>query len=214
MSEADKIIKNLKNSGKKVEEFYMSNKTSDKNVGSIEEDIRILENLKSYLNLLVYEGKDKIIYNDLLWDEKTVDCINAIEHLINNYTRQKQINEEHKRINGELRERVKELERNSNCESVYAIKFATMQQQINEKDKRIQELEEENAMLKKTNNIAKNVNIEDITEVMNKSYEEFMSNYINKQVLIELIENETIDISGFECIALEDLQELLEGESK
>ena len=88
----------------------MSNKTSDKNVGSIEEDIKILENLKSYLNLLVYEGKDKIIYNDLLWDEKTVDCINAIEHLINNYTRQKQINEEHQKINGELREKVKELD--------------------------------------------------------------------------------------------------------
>ena len=72
----------------------MSNKASDINVSSIEEDIKILENLKSYLNLLVYEGKDKIIYNDLLWDEKTVDCINAIEHLINNYTRQKQKNEE------------------------------------------------------------------------------------------------------------------------
>lgn len=80
------------------------------NVGSIEENIKILENLKSYLNLLVYEGKDKIIYNDLLWDEKTVDCINAIEHLINDYTRQKQINEEHQKINGELRERIKELE--------------------------------------------------------------------------------------------------------
>ena len=37
MSEADKIIKSLRDSGKKVEEFYMSNKTSDKNVGSIEE---------------------------------------------------------------------------------------------------------------------------------------------------------------------------------
>lgn len=85
-------------------------KGSNKNVGSIEEDIKILENLKSYLNLLVYEGKDKIIYNDLLWDEKTVDCINTIEHLINNYTRQKQINEEHQKINGELREKVKELE--------------------------------------------------------------------------------------------------------
>lgn len=80
------------------------------NVGSIEENIKILENLKSYLNLLVYEGKDKIIYNDLLWDEKTVDCINAIEHLINDYTRQKQINEEHQKINAELREKVKELE--------------------------------------------------------------------------------------------------------
>lgn len=36
MNEADKIIKNLKNSGKKVEEFYMSNKTSDKNVANEE----------------------------------------------------------------------------------------------------------------------------------------------------------------------------------
>ena len=41
MSEADKIIKNLKNSGKKVEEFYVSNKTSDKNVANIE-DVNIL----------------------------------------------------------------------------------------------------------------------------------------------------------------------------
>ena len=37
---------------------------------------------------------------------------------------------------------------------------------------------------------------------------------IPKQVVIDLIENETIDISGFECIAVEDLQELLEGERK
>lgn len=85
-------------------------KGNDKNVGSIEEDIKILENLKSYLNLLVYDGNDKIIYNDLLWDEKTVDCINAIEHLLSDYTRQKQINEEHQKENGLLREKVKELE--------------------------------------------------------------------------------------------------------
>lgn len=83
---------------------------SDTNVGSIEEDIKILENLKSYLNLLVYEGKDKIIYNDLFWDEKTVDCIIAIEHLLRDYTRQKQINKEHQKINGELREKVKQYE--------------------------------------------------------------------------------------------------------
>lgn len=36
MSEADKIIKSLRDSGKKVEEFYMSNKTSDENVANIE----------------------------------------------------------------------------------------------------------------------------------------------------------------------------------
>ena len=78
--------------------------------------------------------------------------------------------------------------------------------------KRIKELEEENAMLKKADNIARDVNIEEVTEVMNKSYEEFMSNYINKQKVIDLMEKETIDISGFECVAVEDIQELLEGE--
>ena len=49
---------------------------------NIEEDIKILENLKKYLNLLIYEGTHKIIYNDLGWDEKTIDCINAIDHIL------------------------------------------------------------------------------------------------------------------------------------
>ena len=56
MSEADKIIKNLKNSGKKVEEFYVSNKTSDKNVVT-EEDIRVINKIISF-----YKNID-ILYN-------------------------------------------------------------------------------------------------------------------------------------------------------
>ena len=48
----------------------------------IEEDIKRLENLKKYLNLLIYEGKHKIYYNDLGWDEKTIDCFNAIVHIL------------------------------------------------------------------------------------------------------------------------------------
>lgn len=52
-------------------------------MSNIEEDINILINLKKYLNLLMYkEGKHKIFYNDLGWDEKTVDCINAITHIL------------------------------------------------------------------------------------------------------------------------------------
>ena len=35
-------------------------------------------------------------------------------------------------------------------------------------------------------------------------------NFIPKQKVIDLIENETINISGFECIPVEDIQELLE----
>ena len=129
-------------------------KGNEKNVGSIEEDIEILENLKSYLNLLVYEGKDKIIYNDLLWDEKTVDCINAIEHLINNYTRQKQINEEHQKINGELREKVKELEEknkhlsNTSDYETISLECTNLEEQLEIANNRIQELEEENYVRK------------------------------------------------------------------
>lgn len=116
MSEADKIIESLKNSGRKVEEFYTGNKTSDKNV-----------------------AEDRVI----------------------------------------------------------AHKFAVMQQQLEQKEKRIQELEEENTILKKASNIAKEVNIEDITDVINESCKEFMSNYIPKQAVIDKIKE--LDIAILEC---------------
>lgn len=55
---------------------------------------------------------------------------------------------------------------------------------------RIRELEEENVTLRKANNITKDltkeVKIEDITHVMNKSYEEFMSQFIPKQKVKDL----------------------------
>ena len=61
--------------------------------------------------------------------------------------------------------------------------------------KRIQELEEENRIQRKQ-----------IMSAYNRGW-------IPKQKVKDLIENETINISGFECIAVEDLEELLE-ESK
>lgn len=45
----------------------------------------------------------------------------AILHVLEEYTRQKQINEEHKKINGELRERVKELEKENKKKSIELI---------------------------------------------------------------------------------------------
>lgn len=64
------------------------------------EDIKILINLKKYLNLLIYEGQNKIFYNDLGWDEKTIDCINAIENILSereqNKKRIKELEEENK----------------------------------------------------------------------------------------------------------------------
>ena len=50
-------------------------------------------------------------------------------------------------------------------DSVYAIKFAVMQQQINEKDKRIKELEEENTQLEAIKNDAiRRYNFESISK--------------------------------------------------
>lgn len=126
----------------------MSNKTSDKNVAIIEE--------------LIQEYKT---YNDLDGIQDLSIYVNALENILADYTRQKQINEEHKRINGELRERVKELE-------------------------------EENTLQRRQLNSA------------------FDNGYIHTDKIRKLIASETINISGFECIALEDLQELLGGESK
>ena len=72
-------------------------KGSDINVGSIEEDIEILN------SLLTFKGKGL----EYALEKKS---IKAIENILQDYTREKQINEEHQKINGKLREKVKELE--------------------------------------------------------------------------------------------------------
>ena len=65
---------------------------------------------------------------------------------------------------------------------------------------RIKELEEENKRLK-----AKI----DVTNWQEKTvYESLKERYIPKQKVKNLIKNETINISGFECIAVEDLEKL------
>ena len=76
-------------------------KGSNINVGSIEEDIKILKSIIKVHNDFLPESNKETI------NEKEIKALN---NLINDYTRQKQINEEHQKINGELREKVKELE--------------------------------------------------------------------------------------------------------
>ena len=65
--------------------------------------------------------------------------------------------------------------------------------------KRIKELEEENVILRKANNITKDlikeVKIEDITQVINKSYEEFVNQFIAKQKVKDKIK-ELANIKG------------------
>lgn len=76
----------------------------------MEEEIKILKNLIEYLQFKIDSGEHKIIYNDLMYDEKTIDCINSIENLIKAYKELKEIEQIHRQENGELREKVKELE--------------------------------------------------------------------------------------------------------
>ena len=89
-------------------EFNMSTETSDKNVAT-EEDIKILEN---YLKNSAYKQSNSDFFKNGGWEIVDLEVPQAIEHLLLDYTRQKQINEEHQKINGELREKVKELEKN------------------------------------------------------------------------------------------------------
>ena len=67
---------------------------------SKEKFVEIINRLKDYNDL-----QDKI--QNLFRDNIDKD---AIEHILQDYERQKQINEEHRKINGELREKIKELE--------------------------------------------------------------------------------------------------------
>lgn len=71
-------------------------KGSDINVGNIEEDIKIVKEL-------LKGAKDYGQYNGNKY-------FHSIENILQDYTRQEQINEQHQNINGELREKVKELE--------------------------------------------------------------------------------------------------------
>ena len=165
MSEADKIIESLKNSGKKVEEFYVSNKTSDINVGSIEEDV---DELRSIMNLRTVSG---FAYSQ----KNTLSLQKAIKNVLADYTRQKEMNEEHQKINGELRQAINTVEKE---------KADWIKAYQEEKDsqfellKRIQELEEENKKVKAqhvfTRNEATDEEKAEIYDVIDKSVDEFL----------------------------------------
>lgn len=67
---------------------------------------------------------------------------------------------------------------------------------------RYKQLEEENRTLKRANSMAEDINIEDITQVMNKAYKDFMKEFIPKSLVKEKIEKlDNVDNAE----ALEDL---------
>ena len=54
---------------------------------SIEKDEEILNNIKAYMQENIDKGYHKFVYNDLGYDEKCIDVINAIEHILSDYKR-------------------------------------------------------------------------------------------------------------------------------
>ena len=174
----------------------MNNKTSDKNVANIEDDVKIVKEFIDYVQGVI----DDMEY------ERPVDVTVYQKDL----TSMKHI----------LAEREQMLkERDVANDSVIAHKFAVMQQQLEQKDKRIQELEEyisiapnlDEMTATKYISIQREAYIRGKAEEQQRAEQIIYENYIPKQVVIDLIANETIDISGFECIAVEDLEKIIGG---
>lgn len=64
-----------------------------------DEEKEIFNNLKEYMQNQIDNGYHKFIYNDLDWDFKCVDCINAIEHVLELIEKQQKEIEKLKAIN-------------------------------------------------------------------------------------------------------------------
>ena len=172
----------------------MSNKTSDKNVVNIEDDIKLV---KRYLENSAYKETDSDFFKNGGWEIVDLTIPKAIEKLLQDYTRQKEINEEHQKINGELRQAINTVEKE---------KADWIKAYQEEKDsqfellKRIKELEEENYVQKI----------------------QIYENYIPKQDVIDKIEEIIMDKGNryyYKFLEIRDIQytidilrELLEGE--
>lgn len=159
-------------------------------MSNIEDDVRILFNLKCYLESLLASGQDKICYNDLLYDEKTIDCINAIEDLL------KERKKYTIRLTDEEYRRVIDIEQKDIVE---------------QKDKRIQELEAKLLdMIQGTEIINK-----ETPEYVKENYIpiQVVKDKIKeiKRLRDKCITTEGYNIANGEVVVL---QELLEGERK
>ena len=160
----------------------MSNKTSDKNVANIE----IIENF-------ILELKDFELNKD------TLEVANELEKLL--AEREQMLIEREKYTirltDEEYRKVIENAQMDTSNDRVIAHKFAIMQQQINEKDKRIQELEAK-------------LEFKKFGDLDNVEFEEYMSQFIPKQVVIDKIEE--LGISDEDINIKYVLQKLLEGE--
>ena len=191
----------------------MNNKTSDKNVANI-------ERLNNFANMTFLYGNRVNLNVSALKEIQ-----NDIKNILSDYMRQKQINEEHQKINGELMEQVKELDTKNNelLKDLYNAHCI-----ISDLSNKVKELDTKNNELLKDLYNAHCIIIEEINKQLDLDYVE--ENYIPKQAVIDKIGklknkyDKKYDLyMGYKIESreqqdilkqMEILQELLEGESK
>ena len=164
-------------------------KGSDKNVGSIEEDIKQLEYL-----LILYRDDTKGFIGRYPTVEEIYDKdFIAIEKLLQDYTRQKQINEEHRKENAELICEIKELEEMNEIKKIGIIAKDREIKALKEKVKELEDyifiapnLDEMTAT--KYLNIQREAYIRGKADEQQKTEQIIYQNYIPKQKIKDKIE--------------------------
>lgn len=87
------------------------------------EDLKILFHLKEYLNLLIEQGTHKIFYDTLFNDEKVIDCINALNNLIDESSNKNQIISDLQKENTKISETNRKLTAITNLFNAYETPF-------------------------------------------------------------------------------------------
>lgn len=152
-----------------------------------EEEKKAINIIKG-LGINIYDGKSQVIPGDEATKISTsiYTILNLIEKQQKEIEELKEIEQSHKEENGKLRV---ELEQEK------AKTPETLRKQLELYQDRLYEEKEKNKELLKEYNKKLQIDWEDA---------------ISKDKLKELLENEIIDISGFRCIAVEDIENLLE----
>lgn len=94
------------------------------------EDLVIIFHLKEYLNSLIEQGTDKIFYDTLFNDEKVIDCINALNNLIEECSNKNQIIFDLQRENTKISETNRKLTAITNNYEAYEIPFTDDEDKI------------------------------------------------------------------------------------
>lgn len=162
-----------------------------------EEEKKAIEHLNSFLNIPEYVWLKE---NELLMVNIKI-ALNLIENQQKELNTLKEIEQQHKTDNGLLRQELDmQIEHNKELKAT----LKQTQDSWFEDTQKLEQEKEKNKKLYEQNQIY----VLDGSKVKLETH--IKNNYIKKDKIKELLENETIDISGFRCIAVEDIEELLE----